>query len=137
MNHIKMFEDFWPLWNRRHISNKEINLKKISDIPKILKEWGIGSGILGLQVSKIEIGQSRNNPHRLIVDFRDSNKFVRILFKLNENLQIIGKDSCYYIIDNKVIINSLKNIPKYRREIKQMVELQEKIFKVFEKESLI
>jgi len=138
MKTIKTYEEFWPFSKKPIPTQTENNKKKISDIPKRINELGIGKNILGLKVSKIEIGHSKVYTNRLIVEFKDefAHDCVRINFKTDDEFFIIGKDSCYLMSVSKVEVHSLKHFKSFKNEVKEMEALQEKIMQLFIKEGL-
>ena len=71
MRTMKTFEEFWP-FSKKSKTILEINEKKIKDLPLYLKDGKIGSNVLGLTVTRYDVGYSKMNPNKLIVEFTDS-----------------------------------------------------------------
>ena len=135
MKIIKKYEDFWPF--SKSFSEKEINQKKILDLPKKIKLSGLSKKILDLNVSNINIGYSTKDIHRLVIEFKEGDKrSVRVNFIINDDYFITKKDSCFLIVDDNIVIHNLR-VGQNKNEIRQLDKIQEDIFELAKKEGLV
>jgi hypothetical protein len=139
MKTMKTFEEFWPFSKKPEPTTLEVNQKKITGLPLYLKDGKIGANILGLTITRYDVGYSKMNPNKLIVELTDSKSHlsVRVNFIKDDNFFIIKADNCFLIDSGRIVIHTIKHFRQNKKEVKELTDLQNKIMDYFKNQGLV
>jgi hypothetical protein len=139
MKTMKTYEEFWPFSKKPEPTTLEVNQKKITELPLYLKNSKIGSNILGLTITRYDVGYSKMTANKLIVEFTDSttHQSVRINFITDDNFFIVKPDTCFLMDSGRIIVHSMKHFKYHKSDIKELLDLQSKIMDYFKKQGLV
>lgn len=129
MRYVKTFEEMWPF---KKESEADRNKKALVSICKFLLDHC--KTILQYKVKRVEVGYSTKRESIFIIQFfTDADVIIRYLWRVDNDFKIIEFDSYYLIIDNKVILHSVKhkidraNIESYL-ELDKLLRVMKKFF---------
>ena len=139
MNHVKMFEEFWPFRKKPEPTPFEINQKKWKEVPQIIKNSGLGNNVLNLTITDVTVGMSQVYKKRLIVDLcdKEAHSSIRINFVVDDDLFVIGKDTSFLLVAGKIELHVIKHRLQFRAETKELKKLQDDILKLLQSKDLV